>query len=168
MKGVMNATYRLGDEILYGYAPACYVTANNSTKDGDSQITCSSELHEFSNITDRVDCMWFDCYYYNPSTGTYTAKACSCADYKILAFERYTKSITPLEFNVTSVSSDGTIVIEDQDGGDANYTAWDTTDNYVLIFADWDDVESCQQLFLYFADESGKLGSGDDQGMRWG
>jgi hypothetical protein len=169
INGVMNVSYRLSDEVLYGWAPACYVTANNSTKDGGSQITCQSELHEFSRITDRVDCMWFDCYYWNPSTNTYTAKTgCGCADYKILAFERYKKAITPLEFDVTSVSSTGQIIIEDQDGADANYNAWDVTKNYVLIFADWDDVETCQQKFVYFADDNDSLGAGSDRGMRWG
>lgn len=168
INGIMNASYRLSDEILYGYAPACYVTANNSTKGASSRITCQSELHEFSNITDRVDCMWFGCYNWNPSTNTYAAKSCSCGEYKILAFERYKKAITPLSFNVYTVASSGEIVIEDQDGGAANYTAWDVTKNYVLVFADWDSVESCQQDFVYFADDSDTLGSGGDRGRRWG
>jgi hypothetical protein len=168
INGIMNASYRLSDEILYGYAPACYVTANNSTKGASSRITCQSELHEFSNITDRVDCMWFGCYNWNSSTNTYAAKSCSCGEYKILAFERYKKAITPLSFNVYTVASSGEIVIEDQDGGAANYTAWDVTKNYVLVFADWDSVESCQQDFVYFADDSDTLGSGGDRGRRWG
>jgi hypothetical protein len=168
IKGVMNVSYRLSDEVLYGWAPACYVTANNSTKDGGNQITCSTELHEFSNITDRVDCMWFDCYYWNPSTSTYTAKtSCGCGNYAILAFERYKKSITLLEFDVTSVSSDGTLILSDVGGG-GNYTAWDVTKNYVLIFDHWDNVETCQQKFVYFADDNDTLGTGNDRGMRWG
>jgi hypothetical protein len=164
-----DVSYRIGDKTTTGYAPACYVQANNSEKIASSRITCSSDLHEFSNITDRVDCMWFGCYTWNPSTNTYTAKTdCGCGEYKILAFERYKKSISVLEFNVFSISSDGTIVIEDQDGGAANYTAWSETANYVLVFADWDDVETCQQKFLYYADDNNSLGSGSDRGFRWG
>jgi hypothetical protein len=168
MRGLMRVTYKLEDENIYGYAPACYVTSGNSEKIGSKQISCNSELHEFSNLSDRVDCMWFDCYYWNQSTNTYTAKGCSCGEYKIIAFERYTNTPTLLYFNVESVSSDGTIVIEDQDGSSTNYNAWVTTKNYVLIFADWDDVESCQQKFLYFADENDTLGTGNDRGFRWG
>jgi hypothetical protein len=164
-----DVSYRIGDKTTTGYAPACYVQANNSEKIASSRITCASDLHEFSNITDRVDCMWFGCYTWNPSTNTYTAKTdCGCGEYKILAFERYKKSISVLEFNVFSISSDGTIVIEDQDGGAANYTAWSETANYVLVFADWDDVETCQQKFLYYADDNNSLGSGSDRGFRWG
>lgn len=112
--------------------------------------------------------MHFKCYDYNKSTGQYLTRNCSCGEYLIQLIRAdipLTGVTHTLDYYVRSVSTDGTMVVYSKTAGD--YTNFDTTKPWVAIFGTWDTVETCQQAYVYFADQSGFLGAADDTGMRW-
>jgi len=164
-----SIAYRLSDNFVYGWAPAVYVAANQSSI-GGTTITCTSSAHTFSASTGRVDCMWFDCYTWNPSDNTYTAKDCSCGDHAVIAFERGVWNPTLIggggDLTVTSVTSTGTIVLEDNDG--SHVGNWDTTKPHIIIPDTWDNVEECQKYFVCGCDDNNSLGAANDSPHRWG
>lgn len=162
----INVSYRLFPYYTYGWAPACLVDANNSTKAGSGVINCTSELHEFTSSMSMIDCMYFDCYVFNLSTLSYSAKGCSCGNYAVIAIELDTTTQVFMRFDVTSVAANGTIQLTDQ-SNPTNYDLWDTTKRHVIFFDTWDNCEDCQKKWLFFCDSGGYLGSGNDPGMRW-
>jgi hypothetical protein len=165
-KSKIKTTYRLSPYYTYGWAPAALIEADSSTKDGSGQITCTTTLREYNRSDGPVDCMFFDCYTYSPSKDEYIAKSCSCGDYKVIAARLDTDSNIIMSFNVTSVASDGTLVLEDQ-SDPTNYNLWNTTKRHVIFFDEWDNCEDCQKKWIFFSDSNGKLGSADNEGFRW-
>ena len=117
----------------------------------------------------RTDVSLFDCLEWNKSTNTYAARDCNCGEYKVYAIEADTADYTLLEFNVYSINETvgDQIILEDQDGAHANHDAWDTNEQYVIFFESFDDCESCQQKYVFGADATGTLGSGNVAGRRW-
>ena len=165
-------TARLTKNQTKGFAPACYVTESDKQTDGVT-IVCTCTANYFSASGDRWDCTYFDCYEYNPSTGVYTAKTCSCGDYKVIAFARNKTGSswepTLMNFDVTAVdTTDGnSITLVDQDTGAANYDAWSESDEHIIIFDTYDNCEDCQQKYIFFADDNNKVGTSDELGTRW-
>lgn len=162
---IVEVTARIDSEVQYGIAPSC-VVSSGSSKIGDNTIEASTSLHMYSRTTDMVDCMNFDCYTYNESTGQYIDRGCDCGDYAVYAMEYGSTDPDLLEFDVTSVESDGSITLVDVGGG-TSYAAWDTAKVYILIFADYDDCEECQKKWIYFADSDNGLGTDNDPARRF-
>lgn len=161
-----EVTARIDAELQYGYAPACSIHAGSSSKVGNNTIEATTSLHLYSRATDMVDCMNFDCYNYNLSTGQYVDRGCDCGDYAVFAMEGESTDPDLLEFDVTEVASDGSITLVDVGGG-ANYAAWDTAKGYILIFAAYDDCEDCQKKWLFFADSDNEIGTDSDPARRF-
>lgn len=167
-----NVTYRIATKGTYGWAPAVKVAANNSTKMGDHTIDCTAVAHTFTPTTGRTDCSYFDCLNYNLSYGTYVDKACSCADYKVIAFE--TGDITPTliggsgELTITDVvPGSNTFTLVDGSGADTHYNNWDVTKDHYIIFDEYDEVEDCQKYWVCACDDNSTLGTDADVGHRW-
>lgn len=166
-----TVTVRLTQNQVYGWAPSVYVTA--SSKSAPDTINCTCTANYFSASGDRWDCTYFDCYTYNKSSGEYSAKGCTCGDYAVIALQRNVDGAswepTILNFDVTVVDIvDGnSMTLVDQDGGYANYTAWDTSKEYIIIFDTYDNCESCQQKYAFFADDNNTIGSGNIPAVRW-
>jgi hypothetical protein len=135
---------------------------------GESQVTLSCQVHEFTPSSYRPDVMYFKCYDWNKSTNEYQTRNCSCGEYLIQLVRadiKLTAAAHTLDYYVRSVSVDGTMVVYSKTAGD--YTNFDVTKPWIAIFGAWDDVETCQQKYIYFADQAGFLGAGDDLAMRW-
>lgn len=171
-KNQCDVTCRLTKNHTKGWAPAAYVTASSKETDGIT-VQCTVTPNYFSASGDRWDCTYFDCYNYNKSSGVYEARSCSCGNYAVIVFARNTDGTswepTLMYFDVTSVdTTDGnSMTLVDQDGGQANYTAWDEADEHIIIFAAYDDCEECQQKYIFFAGDDNKIGTGSAPGTRW-
>ena len=72
-------------------------------------------------------------------------------------------------FDVTYVSTFNgqSITLVDQDTGAANYTAWDESDEHIIIFDTYDNCETCQQKWLFFADDNNTIGTGNASAGKW-
>jgi hypothetical protein len=160
-----------GQDLTYNIAPACAVPASQSTKDGwpsPGTITITgASAHAFSlGAEDPSDYMLFDCWTWPTSKLTdasAVARSCSCGDYSIIAFEDGDTDPTLMNFTV-SVAQDGTMTLTP--AAQADYDAWVEANSHVLIFDTWDNVEACQQRWLYACDADGGLGAADDIGHR--
>ncbi|MCP4677735.1 MAG: hypothetical protein GY854_19900 [Deltaproteobacteria bacterium] len=169
--GAMKLSARVGTTQDYGWVPSCKITA--FTKAGSNTINVTaSTAHEFSATDERVDCMWFGCQDWNVSTNTYSRRHTTCSDFPVLIFEHgaqaYTSGTNLLisgTVDQDSVSSDGTFSVTFSTG--AEYTAIDTAKDYIMTYAKYDDVESCQRPFIYFADKSNRIGTASVLARRW-
>jgi len=147
--------YSITEDSEYGIAPSMRVQANNSSKD-ESKVTITPDENYFSlaSSTDRVDMAWFDCLDYDPGETTdptdssnYSARNCSCDDYKVIAFERNEVDMTILSFTLKNVDIDaGTCELW------GTTTNWDTAEEYIVLFAPWNTagLADCQRKFLAF------------------
>jgi hypothetical protein len=167
---------RLSQNYTLGWAPVAFVDGGNSTKDGivgagpNYQVTCTTELHTFSGSNERTDASWFDCYNWNRSTNEYEARSCSCSSYAVRAIRTDLNQITAdthyMSATVQSVTPATGVVVLYMTS--TPYTNWDTTKPYVIKFAAYDSCESCQQdNFIWYADQTGYVGTANVTGTRW-
>jgi hypothetical protein len=80
-------------------------------------------------------------------------------------YERNNPSASVLVFDVISVSTDNTVILFDN--GYGSYASYGTSTEYIMTFQDYDNCQSCQKKFVFFADDDEKIGSVDDLGQRW-
>ena len=185
-RGQVSLSYRIAGMASYGWAPAFYVAPTKSTLSVGGPpytITCdmTTTLNTFTPSGTRPDHMYFDCLEYNASSGdptadaSYTAKGCSCGNYKVIAHRVDTRGHTNDEgygvdtLEVSSVSADDDeIVLTDTSVGQTHHGSWDVSKGYVVFFAQYDDCEDCQKnKWIWFAGTNNALGAADDPGMRW-
>ena len=171
--GTLGITYRMSNQATYGWAPSVYIAKDSSTKSdagGVYTITCTPEIHVFSTSHMRQDQMWFDCYNWNLATG-YTAKTCSCANYKVIAYQLGGMTNPMIggsgELQVTSVTTGPTIVLRDTSAGHTHYDNWFTTEAHEISFDTWDNCEACQKKWIFHADDNNTLGAAGDPAFRW-
>jgi hypothetical protein len=188
----VGLTYRFAAMTGYAIAPSALVPANSSTKWPGTHgtysgriIECdmSGSLNEFTPSGTRPDFSFFDCLVYNPSVGdplvgtSYTAKSgCTCGDYAVIFKTLAARVVGGAHgvgdgnLKVVAVEIDNQkLFIEDTDsgGGYPDYGNWNTTLAHIIRYAEWDNVEACQQLWIYGAGTDNQLGTSGDPGMRF-
>ncbi len=150
----MSITYRLTDNVSYGWAPALQIPASASSVES-GYIQCSPSAHTFSSSNDRLDVSWFDCLDYNQSNGIYSARDCSCGNYAVYAFDPEQATIVLQSFTAQNISTSGnTIRLYGTTSG------WTTTNRYIVIFQEIDHCEECQTKFVFMADSNNTLADG--------
>jgi|TARA_Y100000296_G_scaffold30865_1_gene35836 hypothetical protein len=165
--GRNSLRYMITDSKTYGWGPAAWIPANSSTV-GASYVDVTPTNLKFHSW--RPESTFFDCYNYSKSTRRFEARSCSCSDYAVWAIPAEESPTILKNFTVSEVQTgiDAATYTFRLDGSD--YTNWTTTKAYLIVFADWDTVESCQQLYTYFADpddRNGGLGAAGDAPHRW-
>ncbi len=150
----MGITYRLTDNVSYGWAPALQVPASSSTVES-GYIQCSPSAHTFSPSDARLDVSWFDCLDYNKSTGNYTARDCSCGNYAVYAFNPELATIVLMSFTAQSISTtNNTIRLY------GTTTGWNIALRHIVIFQEIDNCEDCQKNFVFQPDSNNTLADG--------
>ena len=156
--------YTVGGKFSKGIAPACMVTTGNHTiEDGSTWTWDDPEEHEFTADEDPEDAFFFDCFAFKNPNLPVARTTCSCGDYSVVAIELGTYDWTPLPFtcSVSSSGGDPTITLTGTTSG------LDASKDYVIYFADYDDCETCQQKWIFHADDDNQIGNTDEPADRW-
>jgi hypothetical protein len=160
----VKISYDLSAQPTYGWAPAVLVLGGEADTDDDIvtlDIATETTAHAFSASTDRLDASWFDCIDWDASSGTYTARGCSCDDYTVYVFEHNNAAATVYTATCEIVGTD--LILHSSDLADN----WQELVTYVVIYGHWDDIEDCQKLFVVAAGADGSVGTAGDQPRRW-
>jgi hypothetical protein len=178
-QGIQKAQVQIAPGSVYGWGPALRIGANDSTitTPGASGVISVTGLatdpanNEFAGTRGlKTDLAYFDCYIANDSLGVVEVNPnCGCTDYAVIAFRAdqtdYTNKL--INYTISDVDIDaGTCKLN----GDT--TNWDVTKEWLVIMADYNhaDLQDCQKLYVYFADEDGILVDSDAneyKGHRW-
>ena len=88
---------------------------------------------------------------------------CSCSDFKVIALEYGAHDWAPFEFtcSVSSSGGDPTITLTGTTSG------LDASKDYVIYFADYDNCETCQQKWIFHADDDNLIGDTNEPADRW-
>jgi hypothetical protein len=160
-----KCSWRLARSVCKGWAPALYLPVGSLFEDPEGQwdidITGganSAASHEFSGASDPVDWSRFDCWDYDPLTGEYGARSCSCGDYAVRIF-RPDRPVDTVYYGTARVTGL-------QPGGTPAMTlfcaeALPTAFPMILEFGLYDDAESCQRdLYVAYCGDDGEIGTG--------
>jgi hypothetical protein len=181
----VGLTVRMTQRPNLGISPSLFLDASSITQTGTPTVINLSSLSTsvannkfFSTAGGLTDLAGFDCYQYNPGTGTVALNTtCGCSDYAVIMFRRnvsqyYDSGASRNVFHGTIGTIDitaGTAVVTLDDA-----TNFDETKDHVLIFELRTDsgLQSCQTVYYgNLGDDEGittDSGANDYRAIAWG
>ena len=176
-KGKVQAAIRVNLYPSYGWAPSLSMPAGTHAEIDATTLEVTlgaGQDNLFTEAGDRIDLSYFDCFNWNRSSGAYTARDCSCGNYRVIMFSKDSTSAQNWIFQMQFLT--GTL-----DSGHLNYrkfrllgahVGWNIAGGYMIEYPAWDtaDLQPCQLPWIYSADDDNLLidGAVKTDARRWG
>lgn len=161
-RDLVDVSFVVGGDASYGWAPSCRIESGNFTTHTTYWKGVPND-HDFSRQDQAKDIYRMDCFdLWNPSNPT--VRSCGCGNYSVFAFEEGADGASALEFTC-NVQDDGGTDTLFLTGSDTAFI--DTDKDYIIRFAAYDDCEECQQKYIFGADSSLTIGSGNVAARKW-